>query len=91
MTADTITQLSYPYGCALDPLMGIQRSGAQRRIEQAFAAELAVVLNAHASDKTDDGHARLVRHGVLPAREILTGIGAVPVKMPRVRSRGNEV
>ena len=47
------------------------------------------MLEAHASDKTDDGRARLVRHGHLPEREILTGIGAVPVKVPRVRDRGD--
>jgi hypothetical protein len=45
-------------------------------------------LEAHAADTTDDGRARLVRHGHLPEREVLTGIGAVPVKVPRVRDRG---
>ena len=40
--------------------------------------------------KTDDGRARLVRHGHLPEREVMTGIGAVPVKVPRVRDRGSE-
>jgi len=32
--------------------------------------------------------ARLVRHGHLPEREVMTGIGPVPVKVPRVRDRG---
>jgi hypothetical protein len=38
---------------------------------------------------TDDGRARLMRHDHLPEREILTGVGAVLVKVPRVRDRGD--
>ena len=30
----------------------------------------------------------LVRHGFLPEREMMTGIGTVPVQVPRVRDRG---
>jgi len=29
-----------------------------------------------------------VRHGFLPEREVMTGIGTVPVQVPRVRDRG---
>jgi hypothetical protein len=35
----------------------------------------------------DDGRRRLVRHGHLPEREIMTGIGPVAVRCPRVRDR----
>jgi hypothetical protein len=34
-----------------------------------------------------DGRQRLVRHGHLPERSIMTGIGAVEVCAPRVRDR----
>jgi putative transposase len=88
MTTNTITQLPDLQGFSADPLTELLRSGAQRLIEQAVEAELAVLLEAYASDKTDDGRARLVRHGHLPEREVMTGIGAVPVKVPRVRDRG---
>jgi transposase-like protein len=91
MTTNTITQLSDPQGFSPDPLTEILRSGAQRLIEQAVEAELAVLLEAYASDKTDDGRARLVRHGHLPEREVITGIGAVPVRVPRARDRGDDV
>ena len=41
------------------------------------------------SDETlEDGRARLVRHGHLPERDVMTGIGPVRVKVPRVRDRG---
>jgi len=91
MTTNTITQLPGPHGFSPDPLTEPLRSGAQRLIEQAVEAELAVLLEAYASDKTDDGRARLVRHAHLPEREVITGIGAVPVKVPRVRDRGGDV
>jgi transposase-like protein len=58
-------------------------------IEQAVEAELIALLSAHMDDKTEDGRARLVRHGHLPEREVMTGIGPVPVKVPRVRDRGS--
>ena len=36
----------------------------------------------------DEGRQRLVRHGFLPEREVITGIGKVAVQVPRVRDRG---
>ncbi|WP_394328614.1 IS256 family transposase [Rhodobacter xanthinilyticus] len=45
------------------------------------------LLATFADDRLDDGRARLVRHGHLPEREIVTGIGPVAVKVPRVRDR----
>jgi len=90
MTTNTITQLTDPHGFSPDPLTDILRSGARRLIEQAVEAELSVLLEAHACEKTGDGRARLVRHGHLPEREVITGIGAVPVKVPRVRDRGDD-
>lgn len=89
MTTNTITPLPDPHGFSPDPLTDLLRSGAQRLIEQAVEAELAVLLEAYASERMDDGRARLVRHGHLPEREIVTGVGAVPVRVPRVRDRGD--
>jgi putative transposase len=37
--------------------------------------------------KTADGHQRLARRGHLPARAVMTGIGPVAVRQPRVRDR----
>ena len=89
MTKPTITPLPDPSGSSPDPLTEVLRSGARRLIEQAVEAELTVLLAAHADEKTEDGRARLVRHGHLPEREVMTGIGPVPVKVPRVRDRGD--
>jgi transposase-like protein len=88
MTKTIISQFPDPSGFSADPLTDILRSGARRLIEQAVEAELSAFLIAHADDKTEDGMARLVRHGHLPEREVMTGIGPVPVKVPRMRDRG---
>lgn len=91
MTKTTIATLPDPHGFSPDPLTDILRAGARDLIQQAVEAELAVLLEAHSGDRTEDGRARLVRHGHLPERDVITGIGALPVKVPRVRDRGNSV
>lgn len=88
MSEATITDLPDPSGFSSDPLTDLVRDGARQLIRQAIEAELAALLERHAAEKLDDGRARLVRHGHLPEREVLTGIGPVPVKVPRVRDRG---
>lgn len=87
MSEDTITQLPDPSEFSPDPITDIIRGGARKLIQQAIEAELATLLAAHAGERTEDGHARLVRHGYLPERDVLTGVGPVPVKVPRVRDR----
>lgn len=66
MTTPTITKLPDPSGFSPDPLTEILRVGARKLIEQAVDAELALLLAAHAGEQTEDGRARLVRHGHLP-------------------------
>ena len=63
------------------------RNGARALLAQAVEAEVADFLGKHADLKTSDGRQRVVRHGHLPEREVLTGIGPVAVCQPRVRDR----
>ena len=86
MTQDNIVKLSPP-GTFSDPLTEVLRNGARALLAHAVEAEVAGFLGGHADKLTDDGHRRLVRHGHLPEREIMTGIGAVAVRCPRVRDR----
>jgi putative transposase len=53
-------------------------------------AEVSSLLSRHADEVSDDGRRRLVRHGHLPEREIMTGIGPVAVRCPRVHDRVGE-
>jgi putative transposase len=52
---------------------------------KAAEAEVATLLSRYADETTDDGRQRLVRHGHLSEREIMTGISPVGVRCPRVR------
>jgi hypothetical protein len=65
----------------------ILRNGACALLTQAVEAEVAEFLTRHADLKTGDVHRRIVRHGHLPEREIMTGVGPVAVRQPRVRDR----
>ena len=86
MSKDNIIKLIQP-GNVEDQLTEILRNGARSLLAQAVEAEVADFLGKHADLKTEDGHQRVVRHGHLPEREVMTGIGPVAVRQPRVRDR----
>ncbi len=86
MTDTNVLQFSQP-GTFADPLTEILRNGARALLAQAVEAEVATLLERHADEVSEDGRRRLVRHGHLPEREIMTGIGPVGVRCPRVRDR----
>ena len=73
-----------------DVLTGILRSGAQRMLGQAVEHEVSMWVHAHAGVVDEDGHRLVVRNGHLPARTILTGIGPIEVRQPRVHDRRPE-
>ena len=89
MTDTNVFQLTQP-GTFADPLTEVLRNGARALLTQAVEAEVAALLSLYADKLTDDGRARLVRHGHLPEREVMTGIGPVAVRGPRVRDRVGE-
>jgi putative transposase len=68
-----VLQLPQP-GAFSDPLTEVLRSGTRALLAQAIEAEVAALLSAHAAGLTADGRQRLVRHGYLPEREIMTGL-----------------
>lgn len=71
-------------GMSLDDVV---RRGARQVIQQAIEAELALLLEQYGNVKTLHGQRAVVRNGYLPEREVLTGAGAVAVKVPKVRDR----
>jgi hypothetical protein len=79
VTNDTVVQLVQP-GSFSDPLTEVRRNGARALLAQAVETEVAEFLGKHAGLKTGDGRQRVVRHGHLPEREVMTGIGSVPVR-----------
>ena len=89
MTDTNVFKLARP-GTFPDSLTEILRSGARALLTQAVEAEVADFLRRHIDLKTEAGHRRLVRHGHLPEREIMTGTGPVAVRQPRVRDRDHD-
>lgn len=73
-----------------DALTELLREGAQRLVRQAVQAELDEFLGEHAEKRDSQGRAAVVRNGHLPEREVLSGIGPVAVRVPKVRSRTEE-
>lgn len=86
MSTDNVVRLIQP-GSFDDQLTVVLRDGAKALLAKAIEAEVAAFLVKHADLKTEDGHQRVVRHGHLPEREVMTGIGPVAVRQPRVRDR----
>ena len=86
MTDTNVIKLAQP-GTFTDSLTEILRNGAHALLAQAVELEVTDFIGRYADLKTAAGRQRLVRHGHLPNREIMTGIGPVAVRQPRVRDR----
>lgn len=89
MTENSVISFTNPEQIK-DPLTDLLRSGAKQLIHQYVEAELMDLLEKHKPYLTDDDKPSVVRNGYHPEREIQTGIGAVSVKIPKVRSRSNK-
>jgi len=74
-------------GSFADPLTEVLRNGARALLAQAVEAEVGDFLAKHSDLRTASGLGRVVRHGHLPERAVMTGIGPVGVRQPRVRDR----
>ena len=70
-----------------DLLTEVLRQGAVTLLTGAVEVELEEFLTRYEDLRDARGRQRLVRNGYLPEREIQTGIGAVSVRVPRVRDR----
>jgi transposase-like protein len=70
-----------------DVLTAVLHHGATRMLAQAIQAEVDAYLEGHAHLRDGADRQLVVRNGWLPPRTILTGIGPVAVKQPRVKDR----
>jgi len=87
MRKDNVIQIKNPERFIDDPITEILRSGARKLLAEALETEIEIFLSDYKDLKDNLGRKRLIRNGYLPEREIQTGIGAVPVKVPRIRDR----
>ena len=70
-----------------DPLHELARKGARDMIAHALEEEVREYLEGHSNQRDADDHRMVVRNGHKPPRTILTGVGAVAVRQPRVNDR----
>ena len=86
MSDSKIIQLNKPVE---DPLNEILQRGARELLAKAVEAELNALLTQYSTLKVD-GKKAVVRNGHLPERTIQTGLGDIPVKVPKVRDRSGQ-
>jgi len=87
MKDNTILEFGDPARISADPLTDILRKSAQDLLAQAVEVEVCDLMAKHTHLADAAGRHRLARHGHLPEREVMTGIGLVSVKVPRVRDQ----
>jgi transposase-like protein len=61
------------------------REGARKMLQHAIENEVNEYAQAHAGTVGQDGRRLVVRNGHLPERDLITGIGPVAIRQPRVR------
>ncbi len=78
-----------PSGTFRDALTELVRQGAKQIIAQAVEVEISEFLKQYQDLKDEQGRQTVVRNGYLPERSVMTGVGAVEVKVPKVRDRSS--
>ncbi len=74
-------------GAISDSLTELLRQGARGLIEKAVEAKLQLLLDQYGNVTDLAGRKLVVRNGYLPEREVLTALGPVAVRVPKVRDR----
>jgi transposase-like protein len=70
-----------------DVLTGILRKGCERLISEALEIEIEEFIEQYRELRDSQERQRVVRNGYLPSRKVQTGIGSIPVQVPRARDR----
>ena len=65
----------------------LAREGARKLLAQALEAEVDEFLQKHQDKIGIDGRRQVVRNGYMPARQLVTGIGPVRIRQPRLDDR----
>jgi transposase-like protein len=84
----TVVEFRQPAAFA-DALTKLLRESAHDLLRCAIEDEVVAFLERHAQ-RGADGRREVVRNGYQPERKILTGLGPVAVKVPKVRDRAHQ-
>ena len=91
MREDKVLSLEGPAEVdAKSPLEQLITAGARKMLQAAIEQEVEAYLTAHRGRQGAEGRATVVRNGHLPERQLVTGVGPIPVRQPRVRHRDGQ-
>jgi putative transposase len=90
MEKDSRELVGLPVGKPDDVLSEVLRQGAKRLLAQAIEVEVEQWLEDRKEIVDAGGRRQVVRNGYQPERSVLTSIGPVDVKRPRIRDRRPE-
>ena len=63
------------------------REGARQMLEVALQVEVAEYVKEYQEERDEQDRRQVVRNGSHPPRQLVTGVGKVPVRQPRVDDR----
>lgn len=70
-----------------DVLTEVLRQGCRGLLQEALELEIVEFLEQYRDFRTGDGRQRVVRNGYHRERQVQTGIGEIPARVPRARDR----
>lgn len=65
----------------------VARQGAQKMLQLALENEVEEFIAKHSNLINENGNKVVTKNGYMPQREILTGMGPLPIKQPRIDDR----
>ena len=68
-------------------LEGMLREGARRMLQAALEMEVATYIEQCKGQVDENGYRQVVRNGHHAPRAVVTGVGPIPVRQPRVHDR----
>ena len=71
-----------------DVLEALAREGARQLLAQALENEVSEFIENHRDMTDSKGRRSVVRNGHMPERELVTGVGPLKIRQPRVDDRG---
>ena len=63
------------------------QEGARKLLQAAIENEVIDYIQFHKDRRDENGQRLVVRNGLLPEREVVSGVGPIRVRQPRVRHR----
>ena len=65
----------------------VARQGAQKMLQLALENEVEEFIQKHSNLTGENGNKVVIKNGYMPQREIVTGMGPLPIKQPRIDDR----